>query len=142
MPEPDPIATATGPGDSTSIRGADRSPSRGRLRRGALPGLLARRIEVGGEVLAPQRGGGVLPQVGRTGERFRQRIEGEEADVEALERVRGQLAAGGAAVEHQRVERDAGEAEAQAVEHGESRTSSHSMPVSSWTSLTATSAAE
>ena len=36
-----------------------------------------------------------------------------------LERVGRQLAADGPAVEHQRVERDAGEAEAQAVEHGD-----------------------
>ena len=48
-----------------------------------------------------------------------QLVLGEPADVARLERVGLQLAAGGPAEEHHRVQRDAGEAHAHAVEHGD-----------------------
>ena len=59
------------------------------------------------------------PQRSAPASGYGQRVLGEPADVGALERVGLELAADGPAVEHERVERDAGEAEAQAVEHGD-----------------------
>ncbi len=53
------------------------------------------------------------------GDRLGQRVLGEPPDAVGLERMGVERPADRPAVEHQRVERDAGEAEAQAVEHGD-----------------------
>src|SRR5581483_11669117 len=70
-------------------------------------------------LLAADGGEDVVAPALRADEGRRQRVAGEPADVADLERVRGQLAADGTAVEEERIERDAGEAEAQAVEDGD-----------------------
>ena len=85
------------------------------------PGTVSPSIAAEREVDPP-----VLP-----GERLRQRVAREEPDLARLERVTAQLAADHPAVEHERVERHAGEAEPEAVEHAMSDTGSTSIPVSS-----------
>ena len=75
-------------------------------------------------------------------EGLRHGVAGEPPDVPGLERVGGQLAAGGPAQEHQAVQRHAGEAEAEPVEERQQLTGTQSMPVSSLTSFTAISLAE
>ena len=83
--------------------------------------------------------GQLAPLVDADGHR-RQVVQREPADVAGLERVGLQLAADGPAVEHQRVQRDAGEAAGAGRRARRcSCTTSHSMPVSSCTSFTATS---
>ena len=78
-----------------------------------------------------------------SGQGLGQGVLGEPPDVAGLERVRAQLPAHGPAVEHEGVERKTPGTEAQAVNDGDQpERFDQSMPVSSATSLTTTSAAE
>src|SRR5262245_12609496 len=88
---------------------------------GVAPRWGAGEVEVDGAVLAVDGGEGGVDPSGAARERPGQAVASEEADVARLERVTLQLAADHAAVEHERVERHPGEAEAQAVEHRDQR---------------------
>src|SRR5688572_12843511 len=89
--------------------------------RRAAPGWGAGEVEVAGARLAVDGGErGVEPATG-TGERPRQVVAAEEADLARLERMALQLAAEHGAVEHDRVHRQPREPEAQAVEAGDQR---------------------
>src|SRR5918994_949835 len=85
----------------------------------APPERLTGGIELDLDRLAPDGGEGHVPPPLDAGDGRRQLVLGEPADVGALEGVGGQLAADGAAGEDERVQRDAGEPEPQAVEHGD-----------------------
>src|ERR687897_189656 len=85
----------------------------------ALPGALARFVVEHADVLAldgPER---VVAPLRGTGQRFGQVGVGEPADRPGLERMGLELAAQRPAQEHQAVQRDAREPEAQAVEQGD-----------------------
>src|SRR2546421_5413081 len=82
----------------------------------AAPGWDAREVEVAGADLAVDGRERQLAPAFDAGHRPRQVVATEETDGPRLERVALQLTADHAAVEQQRVEREAREAEAQAVE--------------------------
>src|SRR5436305_14947124 len=85
----------------------------------AAPDGLARRIEQHVDVLAPDGGEGVWAPPPDAGERLGEVALGEPPDVARFEGMAVELAADGPAVEHQAVQRHGGEAEAEAVEHGD-----------------------
>src|SRR5581483_2053510 len=100
---------------SSSARGASLVAGPG------APGRAAGRIEERGRLAALDGGEGHLdPQPG-AGQRLGQPVAGEEADVEALQRVGLELTAGHLAVEDQRVQRHRVEPEPHPVEDGEER---------------------
>ena len=84
-------------------------------------GGVAGRVEVAGPHLAVDGGERELAPTVDAGHRPGQVVPVEEPDRPGLERVAVQLAADHPAVEQQRVERQPGEAEAQAVEHRDER---------------------
>ena len=109
----------------------------------ALPRRCARQIEQHRDIFAPDRrtrmGG---PEIGPS-RGVGQGVLGKPADIGSLERMGGEFAAGGPAVEHERDKRNASEAPTLPIKHGAiGRTTSQSIPASSFTSFTTTSAGE
>ena len=86
---------------------------------GAFPRRCARQVEQHRHVFAPDRrkrvGGPEISPCCGVG----QGVLGKPADISALERMGGEFAAGGPAVEHERDERNPGEAPALPIEHSD-----------------------
>src|SRR5579883_2392785 len=112
---------------ATSDRGGDdyvsrRTPGRGQGsgRAGVpAPDRRADRVVEHLDRLTTERGEDVLPPSLGSGQRERQRIEGEPPDVRALEGMGSQLPADRSTLEDERVERDATHPDAQPVEDGD-----------------------